>query len=352
MSLIPVFNKGDGYMKQLTSISHDRLAHIQRPHHLIAIVDPNAGRGMGRQVIRQLENRRWPARVQVFTPNPAYLETYIEAIETAHREGADRLIVSGGDGTLMRSITAMHAVGKPIPISLVPTGTGNVVAGDLNIPRRISLALRLAFSEANIHWWDLGRLTDSGYYFALRASAGHDANTLSHVSKQTKLWWRSMAYVGPAIREFIRMKPIPFRLSIDNNPPIEIQGATAFVAVTNRISGSIGFVLSNQIRPDDGVLHAGVFHPQQLLRNLPRMVQHMALEAENFVNMVSLFPVKERVMIEADPIQRTQIDGELLDNTPLMAEVVSHGAAFVTAPHHANRFFMREIFSAASESPL
>lgn len=312
-----------------------RFDYCPPPRHVVAIVDPNAGRGRGRRVIQLLEERPWPASVRIFTPNPARLETYVEAIQAAHESGADRLLVSGGDGTLMRSLTAMHqAGGPPLPISVIPTGTGNVVAGDLHIPRRPLPALRLAFSDAKIHWWDIGCMVDSGYYFALRASAGHDANTLSHVSKQAKMWWRSMAYVGPAIGEFLRMKPITFQLTIDGKPPIEVQGATAFIAVSARLSGSIGFVLSNQMRPDDGLLHAGVFHPQKLLRNIPRMVHHMAFSAANFENMVSLFPVQHEIRIDADPVQRTQIDGELLDKTPLIAKVVPNGVPFVTTPQH------------------
>jgi diacylglycerol kinase (ATP) len=312
----------------------ERFEFCAAPRRVVAIVDPAAGRGVGRRVLQLLTGRQWPAAVRVFTPNPANFSTYVEAIEEAHSSQAERIIVSGGDGTLMRVLTALRQTGAPLPLSVIPTGTGNVVAGDLHIPRRILPALRLAFGEATLHWWDIGYLRDVGYYFALRASAGHDANTLEYVSKQAKMWWRSMAYVGPAIREFMRMKPIAFRLTIDGGPPIELQGATAFVAVTSRLAGSLGFVLSNQIRTDDGILHAGVFHPQRLLRNIPRLVHHMAFEAENFANMVSLFPVRHEGCIEADPVQRTQIDGELLGSTPLVAQVVPHGVPFVTTPRH------------------
>lgn len=317
-----------------TRIPAERFKVCPSPDRVVAVIDPRAGRGMGHRVMYLLQQRTWPADVKIFNPDPLNLNSYIDAIQHARDWGADRLLIAGGDGTLMRAMTAMLQTGPSIPLSVIPTGTGNVVAGALHLPKRIFPALRLAFGMANLHWWDVGHLVNSDYYFALRASAGHDANTLAYVTKQAKLWWRTMAYVGPAIMEFLRMKPIRFSLTLDEQPPVEVEGATAFVAVTSRLAGQFGFVLSTQMRTDDGVLYAGVIHPQKILQNLPRLIHHMALEAENFEEMVTLFPVKRRVIIDCDEPQRTQIDGELLDQTPLVAEVVPHGVPFVTAPHH------------------
>ena len=332
-----------------TTTSSTRFTECPTPEHVVAIVDPRAGRGLGRRVIELLQMRDWGARVKLFTPDPANLNTYTEAVRYARQYEADRLLVSGGDGTLMRVVSAMLDYGgSPLPISLVPTGTGNVVAGDLHLPRRVLPALRLAFNQAKVHWWDAGFLPQDGYHFTLRASAGHDANALVRVSKQAKLWWRAMAYVGPAIREFIRMEPIRFTLTIDDQPPLEMMGATAFVAVSSRLSGSIGFVLSNQMRTDDGVLYAGVFHPQKLLRSVPHLLHHLAFEAENFPQMVSLFPVHERVEIDADPQQLTQLDGEMLAQTPLVAEVVPQSLPFVTHPRHFRKITRRFSSSASS----
>lgn len=292
---------------------------------------------MGQRVINLLQRRNWSAGVKIFIPSLSRPDTYQQAIEYARENNADRVIASGGDGTVMRVLTAILKTGDPIPLSVVPTGTGNVVAGDLHLPKRIIPALRLALSDATIHWWDVGQLEQTNEYFALRASAGHDANTLALVNKKAKAFWRSMAYVFPGAMEMMRMEPVNFTLTIDQNPPIEMQGATAFVAVTSRLSGQVGFVLSNQIRTDDGVLYAGVFHPQKLLRNMPRVLHHMALSAEEFSELVTLFPVKDRVTIDADTPQRTQIDGELLAMTPFTAKVVPHSVPFVTTQQHIHK---------------
>lgn len=305
---------------------------------------------MGRRVINLLQRREWSAAVKVFIPSPTRPDTYEQAIQYARENRADRVIASGGDGTVMRVITAILKTGQPIPLSVIPTGTGNVVAGDLHIPKRMIPALRLAFGPATLHWWDVGQIEETNEYFALRASAGHDANTLALVNKKAKAFWRSMAYVFPAAIEMMRMEPANFTITIDDDEPIEMQGATAFVAVTSRLSGQIGFVLSNQIRTDDGVLYAGVFHPQKLLRNMPRVLHHMALAAEEFSELVTMFPVKKRVVIDADPPQRTQIDGELLAMTPVAAKVVPNSVPFVTTQQHIVKQNIR--FTSAVEGEM
>ena len=309
-----------------------RFAKLPAPQRVVAIVNPEASKGVGQNLLRLLQSRRRSANVQIFTTEANSLNAHYAAFAFARENGADRVIVAGGDGLVMQALTAMLDTGEPLPISIIPIGTGNIVAGDLRVPRNFRWALRLAFNEAAIHWWDVGQVSDSGYFFALRASAGHDANTLAHVRHQAKARWGSMAYAVPAVRELMRMEPIKFQLTIDDLPPVTVLGITAFVAVTSRMVGSIPFNLSQHIRADDGVLHGGVIHPGKFFQDLPRIMQQRALEGEH---TVSTYPVHRQITIESDPPQRTQIDGDLLGQTPLTVKVIPRGAPFVIPARHS-----------------
>lgn len=318
-----------------------RFAKLPPPQRVVAIVNPEAGKGVGPNLIRLLQSRRRSrsAEVQIFTTEANNLDVQYAAFEFARKNCADRVIVAGGDGLIMQALTAMLDTGDPLPISVIPIGTGNIVAGDLRIPRNFRWALRLAFSEAAVHWWDVGQVSDSGYFFALRASAGHDANTLAHVRHQAKARWGSMAYAVPAVRELMRMEPIQFCLTIDDLAPFTVQGITAFVAVTSRMIGSIPFNLSQEIRADDGVLHGGVIHPRKFFQDLPRMLHQRALEGEH---TVSTYPVHRQITIESDPPQRTQIDGDLLGRTPLTVKVIPRGAPFIIPVRHSEGWQVEE----------
>jgi diacylglycerol kinase family enzyme len=60
-------------------------------------------------------------------------------------------------------------------------------------------------------------------------------------------------------------------------------------------------------------------------------MHHLALEGEH---TVSIFPVRQHVTIETDSPQRTQIDGDLLGQTPLSVNVIPRGAPFVVPARH------------------
>lgn len=299
------------------------------PQSVVAIVNPRAGMGRGQRALELLNTQNWSAEVKTFPTLPDSLDGHRAAIEYARQHQADRLLVCGGDGTLMATLTTMLSSGPPIPICMIPAGTGNIVANDLATPRRLLPALRQAFRPGRLCWWDAGRIEGTGQIFALRASAGHDALTVANTPDIAKQRWGTFGYVLPAIRQLLRLKPITFTLAIDGGVPFQVQGITAFVAVTNRMAGIIDFVLSPDIHPDDGVLHVGVIHPHRLaLLQLPMILNQGSLSPQN---MVTIFPVRERVRIEANPPQPLQVDGELLaELTPLEVRTMQHAITFVT----------------------
>src|SRR5437870_13019528 len=59
----------------------------------------------------------------------------------AHAQGFEALVCYGGDGTAME--IAAGAVKSGIPLGLVPGGTGNLLAGNLRLPRDPASAARV-----------------------------------------------------------------------------------------------------------------------------------------------------------------------------------------------------------------
>src|SRR5215204_3491555 len=73
----------------------------------------------------------------------------------AREAGAGLIFVWGGDGMVQRCADAL--AGSDIPIAIVPTGTGNLLAGNLQIPQDIAQAVRIGFHGAR-RTIDLGKL--------------------------------------------------------------------------------------------------------------------------------------------------------------------------------------------------
>ena len=67
-------------------------------------------------------------------------ENVAEIVARAKTEGFDLFVAAGGDGTV--SDVATELVGGKIPMAILPVGTGNALARDLNIPVKPKNALK------------------------------------------------------------------------------------------------------------------------------------------------------------------------------------------------------------------
>ena len=57
------------------------------------------------------------------------------------RDGFDLAVAAGGDGTVSEVIDGL--AGNPVPLGILPTGTGNLIARELGVPQDVDEAVRL-----------------------------------------------------------------------------------------------------------------------------------------------------------------------------------------------------------------
>lgn len=86
--------------------------------------------------------------------------------QQALAEGAGLLLACGGDGTVRAVATAL--AGTSVPVAVVPTGTGNLLARNLRIPRDLAGALDIVLTGTDMRL-DLGRTETT--CFAVMAGA-------------------------------------------------------------------------------------------------------------------------------------------------------------------------------------
>src|SRR6266550_167544 len=79
--------------------------------------------------------------------------------DEARAQGFDALVSYGGDGTAME--IAAGAVKSGIPLGLVPGCTGNLLAGNLRLPRHPAAAARVILG-GRVASIDLGAVCDEG----------------------------------------------------------------------------------------------------------------------------------------------------------------------------------------------
>ena len=190
----------------------------------LLIHNPNAGNGgRGRRAMLD-EARRIFASGGIEadlaeTKGPGHA---IEIARQANKEGRELVIACGGDGTLNEVVNGLAANrnGHRVPLALLPGGTANILAKELDLPWDIpSAAEKLVHGE--VKDIALGLATplqepEKKKYFLSVAGAGPDGMIVYAVSLELKARVGILAYWWEGVREVFRYKFPHFRVKMPN----------------------------------------------------------------------------------------------------------------------------------------
>lgn len=195
---------------------------------------------------------------------PAIYETTVEdpgegQSRKALEAGADLLIVCGGDGTV-RACAGVLA-GTDIAMAVVPCGSGNLLARNLDLPRARDAALDLAFSGGSRRRVDVLQAGDQS--FLVMAGLGFDAMLIRETDEDLKARLGWLAYLGGAWHALRRSRSAWFRVSMDDGPPSEVRGICVLIGNVGTLRA--GMVVFPAALPDNGVLDVVVLAPQSAL---------------------------------------------------------------------------------------
>lgn len=174
------------------------------------------------------------------------------------RDGVDRIIVWGGDGTVRRCIDTIVDEGAQVDLAIMPAGTANLLANGLGIPIDLEQALEVAL-HGHLRRIDLGII--NGECFAVMAGSGFDALMIRDADDDKDRLGR-LAYVKAGARH-LSTKGRKVRIDVDGRRWFE--GRTACVLVGNMGQVFGGLTLFPDAKPDDGLLDVGVVTAQQRL---------------------------------------------------------------------------------------
>lgn len=160
--------------------------------------------------------------------------------------GAELLIAVGGDGTV-RSV-AEGAVGSGVPLGVIPAGTGNLLARNLQLPDTVEEALDVVLHGSQLTM-DVGVIR--GEIFTVMSGAGIDAAIMEETSGDSKDRLGVLAYVVEGAKHIFDR---PFRASVaaDDEEPRHGSWATILVGNLGQLQGGIDLFPDSS--PQDGRL--------------------------------------------------------------------------------------------------
>ena len=144
----------------------------------------------------------------------------------------DLVIVYGGDGCVTEVATALH--GSCTPMAILPGGTANVMAKELDIPQDSRDALEL-LKDGNHQIKNIDMGTVNGKPFLLRVNMGIMADMILTADRKLKETVGQMAYGVTAVKTIAAAEEVSYKMIIDGKT-IEETGVS--LTITN--SGNIG----------------------------------------------------------------------------------------------------------------
>jgi YegS/Rv2252/BmrU family lipid kinase len=171
-------------------------------------------------------------------------------------KGADVLFVWGGDGTVQRCIDAV--AGSKAVVAILPAGTGNLLATNLNIPQDIAKAVEIGL-HGDRRMLDTG--TVNGEHFAVMAGAGLDALMIRDADDGLKDRFGRAAYLWTGAKN-LTASPVHAKVEVDGRP---FHTGKISCVLTGNVKDIFGKVaVFDDAEPDDGRLEFGVVTAKSL----------------------------------------------------------------------------------------
>lgn len=237
-----------------------------------------------------------------------------ELAQDAAAQGFDVVVAVGGDGTVNEVVNGL--AGTETALGIIPAGTANLLAGELDLPAGVEEACAV-ISGGAMRRIDLPFINDR--YFTMMAGIGFDAHVVRLVDRRLKGRWGIFSYLIVTLRELMRYRFERIEVSLDSG---EVHSGY-YMFVQNARSYGSGYSASPGSRIDDGLMELIVF-PR---RSLFTVVQYL-LSADKSRFDVSLCAVKA---VEIKSGHDIQIDGDFFGRGPARIGIRS-GALRVVVP--------------------
>jgi YegS/Rv2252/BmrU family lipid kinase len=294
-----------------------------------AIVNPTAGGGRVRRVWPRLLSRLLEVTDSLsvrWTTGPDAATTLTRH---ALKEGADRIVAVGGDGTLHEVVNGFFEdearIAPTAVLVVVACGSGSDFRRTLGAPTGVQAvdqlqSDRIAPVDVLRIEYTTGRHRVSRYAINI-ASAGLSGTVVRRCSGGRPLLPARLRYFGAALRALTTDRPVPVRLTLDGTSLA--LGRARLVVAANGHTFAAGVPIAPTATPKDELLDVVVLRDlpvPTLLRHAHRFYRgtHTALSG------VDAYRGRRLTIIPTDTARPvwTEADGEALGRLPMSVEVI------------------------------
>ncbi|MCT9819828.1 diacylglycerol kinase family protein [Microbacterium sp. W1N] len=285
---------------------------------------------------------------------PLFYETTVDDLgddvtRQALAEGVDAVLVAGGDGTVRAVSEAMS--GSGVPLTIVPSGTGNLLARNLLLPLTDADAMIATAFDGDKRPIDVGFAkisradgSEEEHAFVVMGGMGLDAAMIANTNGELKKRMGWVAYVDGAARSLVGAKPFSVMYEVSGHRTHRTHAQSVLFA--NCGSLPAGLELIPEASVTDGQLDVVVVQPKgafgwmlvwrrvawdnSVLRKFRAGRRALALRTKDNAVRYSRGTV---VAVALSEPQHVQLDGDEFGEATGVLARVEAGALVLTVPH-------------------
>jgi diacylglycerol kinase family enzyme len=346
-----------------------------RPHAAVAGSPPGAPQHVDRPLVAFIANPSKPGVAELrdtavqacatrYLPEPLWYETTEEdpgvgQAKQAVEDGAQVVVVVGGDGTV-RAV-AEGLAGTEVAMGLLPQGTGNLLARNLDLPLGdVDELLRIALTgterRIDVGWLTVERdekdVSDPvsdlepdaetpahgaheearDHIFLVIGGLGFDAAMVADADEQLKAKVGWIAYFVAGIKH-LHSRRMRLQVSLDEGPWYQLRLRSLMIGNCGRLPG--GITLLPDAVLDDGWLdvgavdtRAGLFGWTQLFGEVAMQRFGVRTELPNKIGRIDHARART-VRVRSREPQHVQVDGDIIGRAYDLSTRVDHHALTV-----------------------
>jgi YegS/Rv2252/BmrU family lipid kinase len=256
-----------------------------------------------------------------------------EQAKAAIAAGADLVAGYGGDGTQHEIANAVLNVaaetGRRIPMGVLPGGTGNGFAREMNIPKELRPAVEVLCASSKTRQIDVAHLSNLGQahvsdnYFIQRLYVGIEPE--QQTSRELKDKYGVFAYAISMHERSKTMKQAKYRATLDGDV-VEFEAFKVYV-INSGMMGT-GYSITHTYAVDDGLLDAFMMNSEAtetIDAAIDRFLDLSTKAAKKYYRQC------REITLDTEPDQPIWSDGEYIGRTPVTVTVMP-GALSVVVP--------------------
>jgi len=294
------------------------------------IVNPNSAKGETGRRWRQIQDKLTHAIGHVDVSMTTGREAATDLPRKALKEGYDRIIAAGGDGTLNEVVNGFFEGDRPVnsdaTLSVLMSGTGGDFKRTLGLSSDIDEAIK-ALAQGSVREIDVGRLTFTGHdgeektrYFDNIASFGMGGEVDKRVNEMSvpNLLGGSASFLLASLRTLISYENKSVRIVVDDHFDQTLK--IRLVVVANGQFGGGGMWFAPQARLDDGlfdIVILGDICRTRALRHMSKIYRGRHIGMKDVISLRG-----RRLDATSDEEVLLDVDGEAPGRLPATFEVL------------------------------